>query len=66
MRAQFKIRTQLRQGEIDYYQELKVREIAEMLACTENTVKTRLRRARQMLQDKLDKSDWEVLEDDIF
>jgi len=66
VRAQFKIRTQLRQGEIDYYQELKVREIAEMLACTENTVKTRLRRARQMLQDKLDKSDWEVLEDDIF
>lgn len=49
-----------------YYQELKVREIAEVLACTENTVKTRLRRARQILQGKLDKSHWEVLEDDIF
>jgi len=49
-----------------YYQELKVREIAEVLACTENTVKTRLRRARQSLQEKLDKSHWEVLEDDIF
>lgn len=49
-----------------YYQELKVREIAEVLACTENTVKTRLRRARQILQEKLDKSHWEVLEDDIF
>ncbi|MBG9456765.1 RNA polymerase sigma-70 factor [Lysinibacillus sphaericus] len=49
-----------------YYQELKVREIAEVLTCTENTVKTRLRRARQILQEKLDKSHWEVLEDDIF
>ncbi|MEY9973965.1 RNA polymerase sigma factor (sigma-70 family) [Lysinibacillus sp. RC46] len=49
-----------------YYQELKVREIAEVLACTENTVKTRLRRARQILQEKLDSSHWEVLEDDIF
>lgn len=49
-----------------YYQELKVREIAEVLACAENTVKTRLRRARQILQEKLDKSHWEVLEDDIF
>ncbi len=49
-----------------YYQELKVREIADVLGCTENTVKTRLRRARQMLQDKLERSDWEVLGDDIF
>lgn len=49
-----------------YYQELKIREIAEILASTENTVKTRLRRARQMLQEKLDKNDWEVLRDDIF
>lgn len=49
-----------------YYQELKVREIADVLGCTENTVKTRLRRARKMLQDKLERSDWEVLGDDIF
>ncbi|MGE7841610.1 sigma-70 family RNA polymerase sigma factor [Lysinibacillus sp. NPDC093712] len=49
-----------------YYQELKGREIADVLGCTENTVKTRLRRARQMLQDKLERSDWEVLGDDIF
>ncbi|MGE7914731.1 sigma-70 family RNA polymerase sigma factor [Lysinibacillus xylanilyticus] len=49
-----------------YYQELKVREIAEVLACTENTVKTRLRRARQILLEKLDKNHWEVLEDDVF
>ena len=49
-----------------YYQELKIREIADILALTENTVKTRLRRARQMLQEKLDKNDWEVLGDDIL
>jgi RNA polymerase sigma factor (sigma-70 family) len=49
-----------------YYQELKVREIAEVITCTENTVKTRLRRARQILLEKLDKNHWEVLEDDIF
>ncbi|MGG2112509.1 sigma-70 family RNA polymerase sigma factor [Lysinibacillus pakistanensis] len=49
-----------------YYQELKIREIAEILASTENTVKTRLRRARQKLQEKLDRNDWEVLGDDIL
>ena len=49
-----------------YYQELKVREIAEVLGSTDSTVKTRLRRARQLLQNKLEQSDWEVLGDDIF
>ncbi|MGE6516413.1 sigma factor-like helix-turn-helix DNA-binding protein [Lysinibacillus sphaericus] len=49
-----------------YYQELKVREIADMLGCSDNTVKTRLRRARQMLQGKLERGDWEVLVDDRF
>ncbi|WP_107951314.1 sigma-70 family RNA polymerase sigma factor [Lysinibacillus parviboronicapiens] len=49
-----------------YYQELKVGDIADVLACSENTVKTRLRRARHRLQGKLEQSDWEVLEDDIF
>ena len=49
-----------------YYQELKVREIADILACSENTIKTRLHRARQMLQERLEKSEWEVLVDDNF
>lgn len=49
-----------------YYQELKVREIADILLCAENTVKTRLHRARKMLQSKLNPSDWEVLMDDSF
>jgi len=49
-----------------YYQELKVREIADILLCTENTVKTRLHRARKLLQDRLDPSEWEVIMDDSF
>ncbi|WP_155592682.1 sigma-70 family RNA polymerase sigma factor [Lysinibacillus cavernae] len=49
-----------------YYQELKVREIADILTCTENTIKTRLHRARKMLQEKLTNSEWEVLADDNF
>lgn len=49
-----------------YYQELKVREIADILTCAENTVKTRLHRARKMLQEKLATSEWEVLMDDSF
>lgn len=49
-----------------YYQELKVREIADILTCAENTVKTRLHRARKMLQEKLVNSEWEVLMDDNF
>lgn len=49
-----------------YYQELKIREMADILACTENTIKTRLHRARKMLQERLEKSEWEVLVDDNF
>ncbi len=49
-----------------YYQELKVREIADILTCAENTVKTRLHRARKMLQEKLANNKWEVLMNDNF
>jgi len=49
-----------------YYQELKVKEIADILPCAENTVKTRLHRARKMLQERLANSEWEVLVDDSF
>lgn len=40
--------------------------MADILACTENTIKTRLHRARKMLQERLEKSEWEVLVDDNF
>lgn len=51
---------------LHYYKDLKVREIADILGCSENTVKTRLRRARNLLQEQLEQSEWEVLADDTF
>lgn len=40
-----------------YYQDYSVKEIAELLGSSENTVKTRLSRARQRLKDKLDQKE---------
>ena len=51
---------------LHYYKDLKIREIAAILSCSENTVKTRLRRARALLQDQLEQNGWEVLMDDTF
>lgn len=51
---------------LHYYRDLKIREIADILSCSENTVKTRLRRARTLLKNQLEQSDWEVLIDDTF
>lgn len=42
-----------------YYEDLSVKEIAELLSCSENTVKTRLSRARQQLKERIG-----VLEDE--
>lgn len=44
-----------------YYEEMPVLEIAELLGLSDNTVKTRLRRAREQLRPKL-AGEWEVLE----
>ena len=44
-----------------YYEEYTSAAIAGLLGLSENTVKTRLRRARSMLKERLDESDWEVL-----
>lgn len=44
-----------------YYEEMPVLEIAELLGLSDNTVKTRLRRAREQLRPKL-VGVWEVLE----
>lgn len=44
-----------------YYEELSVLDIADVLGLSENTVKTRLRRAREQLKPKLT-GEWEVLE----
>lgn len=49
-----------------YYEEKRVRDIAEDLGLPENTVKTRLRKARQLLKEKLPNEQWEVLRDESF
>ncbi|MEG0259625.1 MAG: sigma-70 family RNA polymerase sigma factor, partial [Lysinibacillus sp.] len=36
-----------------YYEDLSVKEIAGLLSCSENTVKTRLSRARQQLKERI-------------
>lgn len=45
-----------------YFNELKGREIAEVLQCSENTVHTRLKRAKELLSKDL--HDWEVTMDE--
>lgn len=47
-----------------YYQEFTSKEISEMLGCSENTVKTRLRRARDLLREKVDLKEWEGMQDE--
>lgn len=44
-----------------YYEELSVLEVASLLSLSDNTVKTRLRRARQLLKEQLSQDEWEVL-----
>ncbi len=44
-----------------YYEEMKVADIAATLSMSENTVKTRLVKARQLLKETLPRHDWEVL-----
>lgn len=47
-----------------YYDEMTSREIAELLVVSENTIKTRLRRARELLKPKLIDFQSEVTVDD--
>lgn len=44
-----------------YFEELSVLEVAQQLNLSENTVKTRLRKARTLLKDELNNDQWEVL-----
>jgi len=44
-----------------YYQEFTIVEISKILNCPENTVKTRLSRAKAMLKSKLSGFEWEVI-----
>lgn len=42
-----------------YYEEFSIREISQMLSISENAVKKRLSRARNLLKEKLDE-EWEI------
>lgn len=44
-----------------YFEELSVLEISQLLSIPDNTVKTRLRKARSLLKVQLKENDWEVL-----
>lgn len=44
-----------------YYEEISVLEVAQLLSISDNTVKTRLRKARALLREKLKNEQWEVL-----
>ncbi|QUG40028.1 sigma-70 family RNA polymerase sigma factor [Psychrobacillus sp. INOP01] len=44
-----------------YFEELSVLEISQLLSIPDNTVKTRLRKARALLKVQLKENDWEVL-----
>lgn len=44
-----------------YFEELSIIEVANQLNLSDNTVKTRLRKARLLLKEKLKEGQWEVL-----
>jgi len=44
-----------------YFEELSVLEVAQILLISDNTVKTRLRKARGLLKNQLKHNQWEVL-----
>ncbi|KAB8139332.1 sigma-70 family RNA polymerase sigma factor [Gracilibacillus oryzae] len=43
---------------LHYFEELKVREIKEILQLNENTIKTRLKKAKEILRKKIDRGDF--------
>lgn len=44
-----------------YFEELSVLEVSQLLIISGSTVKTRLRKARSLLKEKLKDGEWEVL-----
>ncbi|MCP2036455.1 RNA polymerase sigma-70 factor (ECF subfamily) [Planomicrobium sp. HSC-17F08] len=47
-----------------YYQEFTTKEISQLLNSSENTVKTRVRRAKKLLKDQVDSNGWEGFQDE--
>ena len=44
-----------------YFHEMPISEVAKILSIPESTVKTRLRRGKELLKNKLKGIEWEVL-----
>lgn len=44
-----------------YFKEMTIKEIANILSTPESTIKTRLRRGKELLRNKLKNIEWEVL-----
>ncbi|MFJ8260508.1 sigma-70 family RNA polymerase sigma factor [Rummeliibacillus sp. NPDC094406] len=44
-----------------YFEEMSIKDISKLLEIPESTVKTRLRRSKQLLKTQLQKYEWEVL-----
>lgn len=44
-----------------YFNEMNIKDIASILSIPESTVKTRLRRSKELLKNKLKDIQWEVL-----
>lgn len=49
-----------------YYEEMNTTDIAALLQCSKNTIKTRLIRGRNQLKAQLKDNDWEVLMNEEF
>lgn len=47
-----------------YYHEFTINEISKLLNCPESTVKTRLHRAKSLLRNTVDTSEWEGFQDE--
>ncbi|MGB6408415.1 MAG: sigma factor-like helix-turn-helix DNA-binding protein, partial [Planococcus donghaensis] len=47
-----------------YYHEFTINEISKLLNCPESTVKTRLHRAKILLRNSVDTSEWEGFQDE--
>lgn len=65
LRAVFQLPIKYREAIVlHYYEDLQVKEIAQLLDISESTIKSRIQRGRKYLKETLQQTDWEVLKDE--